>query len=156
MIVFMLLSIACGAFLHGMRFRVYSIATLITIVIFAAITFAYVPQLAANQPTPWLGAVERVNIYAWMLCGRRGDVPLARYGPHQPGALASAIGCSAHACDGRTPHDPLQVGINVQYATRARRKSTIGTSAVSLARPQPASGGDRDDVAPGPELGDAL
>jgi len=67
MIVFMLLSIACGAFLHGMRFRVYSITTLITIVILAAIAFAYVPQLAANQPTPWLGAIERVNIYAWML-----------------------------------------------------------------------------------------
>jgi hypothetical protein len=67
MLIFMLLSMAFGAFLLGLRFRVYTIASLLTIFVFAGLTFLYAPQLAANQPTPGLGLIERVNIYAWML-----------------------------------------------------------------------------------------
>jgi hypothetical protein len=67
MVLFMLLSIGLGAFLHGMRFRLYSIGTLLTVVVFAGLTFLYAPRIAANEPTPWLGLIERVSIYAWML-----------------------------------------------------------------------------------------
>lgn len=65
-IVFMLLSIGFGAFMHGPRFRAYSIGTLATVLVFAGLSFLYVPAIAANQPTPWAGVVERVSIYAWM------------------------------------------------------------------------------------------
>jgi Protein of unknown function (DUF998) len=67
MVLFMLLSMGFGAFLHGVRFRVYSIGTLLTVVLFAGLTFLYAPKIAANEPTPWLGLIERVSIYAWML-----------------------------------------------------------------------------------------
>src|SRR6185436_13958125 len=39
MVLFMLLSLGCGAFLHGLRFRVYTLGTLLTIVVFAGLTF---------------------------------------------------------------------------------------------------------------------
>jgi Protein of unknown function (DUF998) len=67
MVVSMLLTMGVGAFVHGMRFRVYSIGTLITVVLFAALTFQQVSQLTAHQPAPLMGLVERVSIYAWML-----------------------------------------------------------------------------------------
>ena len=67
MVLFMLLSLGCGAFLHGLRFRVYTLVTLLTILVFAGLTFLAAPSIAANEPTPWLGLLERVNIYAWML-----------------------------------------------------------------------------------------
>jgi hypothetical protein len=67
MVLFMLLSMGYGSFLHGMRFRLYSIGTLLTVVVFAGLTFLYAPNIAANEPTPWLGLIERVGIYAWMV-----------------------------------------------------------------------------------------
>jgi membrane protease YdiL (CAAX protease family) len=67
MVLFMLLSLAAGAFLHGLRFRVYSLGTLLAILVFAGLTFLAAPSIAANEPTPGLGLLERVNIYAWMV-----------------------------------------------------------------------------------------
>jgi hypothetical protein len=67
MVVSMLLAMAAGAFVHGARFRIYSLATLMTVIVFAGLTFQQVTVLAAREPAPYLGLIERVNIYAWML-----------------------------------------------------------------------------------------
>jgi membrane protease YdiL (CAAX protease family) len=67
MVLCMLLSVGVGASLHGRRFRSYSLGTLLAVTLFAGLTFRYAPQIAANEPTPGLGLVERVSIYAWML-----------------------------------------------------------------------------------------
>ena len=67
MVLAMLLAMGAGAFLHGWRFRWYSLGTLLTVVVFAGLTFQQVALLAANAPAPWLGVIERVGIYAWML-----------------------------------------------------------------------------------------
>jgi hypothetical protein len=67
MVLSMLLAMGVGAFLHGRRFRLYSLGTLLTVVVFAGLTFQQVARLAAHEPAPWLGVIERVNIYAWML-----------------------------------------------------------------------------------------
>jgi hypothetical protein len=67
MVLSMLLAMGVGAFLHGRRFRLYSLGTLLTVVVFAGLTFQQVARLAAHEPAPWLGAIERVGIYAWML-----------------------------------------------------------------------------------------
>jgi hypothetical protein len=66
MVVSMLLAMGIGAFLLGSRFRRYSLGTLATVVVFAGLTFQQVAKLAADEPAPWLGLIERVNIYAWM------------------------------------------------------------------------------------------
>jgi hypothetical protein len=67
MVLAMLLAMGVGAFLHGRRFRLYSIGTLLTVVVFAGLSFLQVALLQAGQPAPWLGLIERINIYAWML-----------------------------------------------------------------------------------------
>jgi hypothetical protein len=67
MVLTMLLAMAVGAFVHGMRFRIYSLATLLTVIVFAGATFQQVTMLTAHEPTPYFGLIERVNIYAWML-----------------------------------------------------------------------------------------
>ena len=67
MVVAMLLAMGFGAFLHRTRFRLYSLGTLLTVLMFAGLSFLQAARLAANEPAPWLGLIERVNIYAWML-----------------------------------------------------------------------------------------
>ncbi len=67
MVISMLLAMTAGAFVHGVRFRIYSLATLLTVIVFAGVTFQQVATLAAHEPAPYVGLIERVNIYAWML-----------------------------------------------------------------------------------------
>jgi hypothetical protein len=67
MSLFVLLAIGFGAGLAGKRFRGYSYATIITMIAFGVSTFPYVPRMSQNKPTPWMGVIERVNIYGIML-----------------------------------------------------------------------------------------
>ncbi len=60
---------AIAAFAFGPRFRLYSFATLAVMFVLGALSSADAANLAANQPTPWLGIRERITIYAaqlWM------------------------------------------------------------------------------------------
>jgi len=67
LVLLLLLAIGFGAFALGRRFRVYSFGTLLTLVVFGALTARYAARLAAGQPTPGLGILERINIYASLL-----------------------------------------------------------------------------------------
>ena len=67
MSLFILLSMGFGAFLVGRRFRLYSFATIVLVLLFGVLTGLQVPQLEAGQSTPWMGLTERINIYATML-----------------------------------------------------------------------------------------
>jgi hypothetical protein len=62
-----MLAVAFGSASLGKRFRIFSMATIGVLVVFGALAFLYAPQLAANLPTPWLGAMERTNIGAYLL-----------------------------------------------------------------------------------------
>ena len=62
-----LLAIGFGSTLLGRRFRYYSYATILAILVFGVLTSLQVDQMAANQPTPWMGLEERGNVYAIML-----------------------------------------------------------------------------------------
>jgi hypothetical protein len=66
-VVLMLLAIAFGAAAFGKRFRLYSIASLVILVAFGALSFLDAPRLAANLPTPWLGIWERINLGMFLL-----------------------------------------------------------------------------------------
>lgn len=61
----LILGYAISAF--GKRFRLYSIATLLTVLLFGALTGPQAAAMAAGLPTPWLGLTERINIYSFML-----------------------------------------------------------------------------------------
>jgi hypothetical protein len=62
-----LLAIVFGAVAYRNWFRYYSVGSLLVILAFGLVGFSYAPAIAANLPTPWFGAMERVNIYGWML-----------------------------------------------------------------------------------------
>lgn len=66
-VLLMLLSIGFGAAALGKRFRLYSIASLVILVAFAALMTIESPRIAANQPTPWVGVWERIFIAVFMV-----------------------------------------------------------------------------------------
>jgi hypothetical protein len=67
MSLFILTAMGFGSTLLGRRFRRYSYGTIATLLVFGGLTGLHGPRVAANQPTPWMGFEERVNIYATML-----------------------------------------------------------------------------------------
>jgi hypothetical protein len=64
MSIFIMASIALGAFAFGRRFRVYSFVTLALVIVGGVLAGILAGPMPG--PTPWLGLAERVNIYATM------------------------------------------------------------------------------------------
>lgn len=67
LVLSMVLFIGFGAVTRGKGFRLYSMGTLLILVVFGALAFMQGPQIAAGLPTPWFGVIERMNIYTSML-----------------------------------------------------------------------------------------
>jgi len=67
LVLLILSMIGIGAFVHGRRFRVYSFATLLILVVSGALTAFEARHLAAGEPTPWFGLLERINIGGFLL-----------------------------------------------------------------------------------------
>ena len=65
--LFFLLAIGFGATVFGKRFGLYSIATMVLIVVGGVLAGLDVPQMAADLPTPWMGLWERMDAYAYVL-----------------------------------------------------------------------------------------
>lgn len=63
----LLVAMIFGARLLGKRFRYYSYATIVTMLAFGQWVATQAGELAANQPTPWMGIEERVSSYSMML-----------------------------------------------------------------------------------------
>ena len=59
--------IGFGSSADGKWFRFYSLATLLIVLVGGALAGQEGAKLAAQQPTPWLGVMERINIYGYML-----------------------------------------------------------------------------------------
>ena len=51
----------------GRGFRRFSKATIVMTLFFGAMAGSYAPQLSAGTPTPWLGVVERLSVYSYLL-----------------------------------------------------------------------------------------
>lgn len=66
-VLFILLIIGFGASAFGKRFRLYSIGTLLIVVVFGTLAGLDAPRVAANLPTPWLGVTERISVFSYML-----------------------------------------------------------------------------------------
>lgn len=67
LVLSMLLFIAFGSATHGKAFRRYSVATILAVLSGGALAFQQGARIAAGQPTPWVGLIERVTIYSAML-----------------------------------------------------------------------------------------
>jgi hypothetical protein len=66
-VLLILLAIGFGASAFGRRFRLYSIGTILILVVFGALVGLDGPRLAANLPTPWMGVYERINVFGYLL-----------------------------------------------------------------------------------------
>ena len=66
-VILMMLIIGFGASSLGKRFRLYSIATMLVLIVFGILTGLDGPRVAANLPTPWAGVWERINIGVFLL-----------------------------------------------------------------------------------------
>lgn len=65
--LFLTVAMVSGGQLLDRRFRSYSFATVAILIVFGVMTSFQIPQMSANEPTPWMGVEERINIYASML-----------------------------------------------------------------------------------------
>jgi Protein of unknown function (DUF998) len=63
----MLVAMGFGAAAFGKRFRLYSVATMVILIVFSALTGVDGPRVAANLPTPWVGVWERIFIGVFLL-----------------------------------------------------------------------------------------
>jgi hypothetical protein len=83
------LAIGFGSRLLGKRFRSCSYATILAMLVFGLLMGLQTSAMAANQPTPWMGAYERITAYAEMLWFMVLAVGLLRaqgsVAPGQPG-----------------------------------------------------------------------
>jgi len=66
-VLLMMAAIGFAAIALGNRFRYYSIATIMLLLVFGALTGLSGARIAANQPTPWVGVWERINIAGFLL-----------------------------------------------------------------------------------------
>ena len=62
-----ILMIAVGTMALGKGFRLYSIATILAVLIFGALTAMDAPNVETNEPTPWLGVKERITVFGSMV-----------------------------------------------------------------------------------------
>lgn len=101
---FLLVAIVLGAVAFPGAFRVYTVATIVVTSVLAMFGFSYVTAVVANEPTPWMGAIERAAQYAtnlWyavfavvLLGERRAAEPAST--THRRGALDTvqwAVAC---------------------------------------------------------------
>jgi cytochrome bd-type quinol oxidase subunit 2 len=73
-------STTAGRQAFGKPFRIYSLATIVVLLAFGVLMFLEAPRLQANQPTPWIGLWERINISVFLLWVAMLSVVLWRTG----------------------------------------------------------------------------
>jgi pimeloyl-ACP methyl ester carboxylesterase len=66
-VLLMMFQMGFAAVVFGRRFRFYTIATMVVLFFFGALTFRSAPGVSANLPTPWLGVWERINVLGFMV-----------------------------------------------------------------------------------------
>lgn len=66
-VFFMVLAMAFGAAAFGRSFRLYSVITILVMLVFGVLTALDAPKVQANLPTPYAGLWERINIGAFLL-----------------------------------------------------------------------------------------
>jgi hypothetical protein len=68
-VVLMVAFMICGAVARGRGFRWFSALTIIAMLAAGGVVGTQIPAIAAGEPTPWMGLVERISVYApslWM------------------------------------------------------------------------------------------
>jgi len=66
-VAFVLAEIGFSAAAFGWQFRLYAVVSTLIVLVFGALTGVQASQLAAGEPTPWMGLFERISIAPWLL-----------------------------------------------------------------------------------------
>jgi hypothetical protein len=77
------MAFASGTF--GSRFRLYSWASIAAMLVFGGATAFYVPRVDAGLPTPYLGLLERLSLFSYLLWIAILSVKLFRSDSRAPG-----------------------------------------------------------------------
>lgn len=83
-VLLMLVAIGLGSTTFGKPFRLYSVATILILLVLGALTGSNGPKIGANLPTPWVGLWERINITAFLLWVVVLAIMLLRAPPGRP------------------------------------------------------------------------
>ena len=62
---------SAGAMALGRRFRLYSIVTIVVVLVFGFLMSLDSPKVQDNESTPWIGVTERIMLYSAYLSGTR-------------------------------------------------------------------------------------
>jgi hypothetical protein len=81
----MMLAIGFGAAAFEKSFRLYSIATLVILIVAGIFTGIDSPKISKDLPTPWIGVWERIIIGVYLLWVAVLAIFLLRPKTHQPG-----------------------------------------------------------------------
>ena len=68
-VVLILGIIGSGALAMGTRFRIFSAVVVLMVLAAGGVVSTSIEAIAQNQPTPWMGALERISVYGpliWM------------------------------------------------------------------------------------------
>ena len=65
--IIILFIIGSGSAADGKWFRIYSIVTILILILFGILTGMEAPKIAAGLSTPWAGLYERMIIYGYMV-----------------------------------------------------------------------------------------
>ena len=71
--------IVLGSGAGGPGFRIYSFITIIALLVFGAVTGTKASAIAEGHSTPWMGLIERVNVYSSMIWVLVYAIVLLRY-----------------------------------------------------------------------------
>ena len=66
-VLFILLILGFAASAFGRGYRRYSLATAVVVLGFGALAGTYGPNIEANLPTPWVGIIERICVFAFLV-----------------------------------------------------------------------------------------
>lgn len=66
-VLFIVSYMAFAAAAFGKRFRLYSLLSIATVLVFGAVTGMQSANIEAGEPAPWLGLAERISLGAWLL-----------------------------------------------------------------------------------------
>jgi hypothetical protein len=67
LVVLIFASVAFGASIWGRWFRLYSMSTLLMMVVFGVLTSLAMRGIGTGERTPWVGVMERIDIGAFLL-----------------------------------------------------------------------------------------
>ena len=66
-VLLMLVAMAIRIMVLGRNFRVYSIVSMLLLLLFGILTTREAPGISENLPTPWIGVWERINIGIFLI-----------------------------------------------------------------------------------------